>query len=91
MPSSERYNYLYTEKELDPWAARIRRVSGNGESIFVITNNHFEGKGVVNALQLIHLLTQAKVKVPEPLRQRLSGAGSHRHRAPGRALLFPTR
>ncbi len=40
-----------------------------GDSTFVITNNHFEGKAIVNALQLIRLLSGAKVKVPEPLRQ----------------------
>ena len=54
-----------------------------GDSTFVITNNHFEGKGVVNALQLIHLLTQAKVKVPETASPGLSGAGRHRLGAPG--------
>ena len=67
-PPEERYNYLYNEAELEPWAERIRKLAGRAESTFVITNNHFQGKGVVNALQLISLLTGAKVKVPEPLR-----------------------
>lgn len=69
LPSAERYNYLYSEKELEPWAARVRSVANDAETTFVITNNHYQGKGVVNALQLINLLTGAKVKVPEPLRQ----------------------
>src|SRR5438067_1221813 len=64
MPPSERYNYLYTEQELEPWAARIRHLADEGDSTFVVTNNHFQGKGIVNALQLICLLTGAKVKVP---------------------------
>jgi uncharacterized protein YecE (DUF72 family) len=68
-PPEERYNYLYSESELEPWAARVRHVAAGGTSTFVITNNHYRGKGVVNALQLIHLLTGAKVKVPEPLRR----------------------
>lgn len=67
-PPSERYNYLYSEEELEPWGERIRRTSEHAEKTFVITNNHFEGKGVVNALELIHLLTGGKVEVPEPLR-----------------------
>jgi len=67
-PAEERYNYLYTEQELDPWAARIRNVSGQARTTFVITNNHYQGKAVVNALQLISMLTGSKVKVPEPLR-----------------------
>jgi uncharacterized protein YecE (DUF72 family) len=89
-PPSERYNYLYTEQELEPWAARIQRVSESGDSTFVITNNHFEGKGIVNALQLIHLLTHAKVKVPELLRQRYPELDRIANEPPAEPLLFPT-
>ena len=32
-----------------------------------MTNNHFEGKAGVNALQLKHMLTGQRVKAPEPL------------------------
>ena len=32
----------------------------------MITNNHFEGKGIVNALELIHLLSGGKVMCPSP-------------------------
>ncbi len=88
-PPSERYNYLYTVSELQPWAARIRHVAETGESIFVITNNHFEGKGVVNALQLIHLLTQSKVKVPEILRQHYPELDRIASEPPAEPLLFP--
>jgi uncharacterized protein YecE (DUF72 family) len=68
VPPSERYNYLYKEDELEPWAKRIRHVAKHSGQTFVVTNNHFQGKGIVNALQLISLLTGKKVKVPEPLR-----------------------
>jgi uncharacterized protein YecE (DUF72 family) len=70
MPSHERYNYLYSEQELLPWAQRIEHLAEHTKTTFVVTNNHFEGKGVVNALQLISMLTQQKVKVPETLRHR---------------------
>ena len=69
-PPEERYNYLYSESELAPWAERIRTLAKQTRTTFVIANNHFEGKAAVNALQLIHLLTEAKVRVPEPLRHR---------------------
>jgi uncharacterized protein YecE (DUF72 family) len=69
-PPSERYNYLYTEEELEPWAERIRKLSTHARNTFVITNNHFQGKAVVNALQLIRLLTGSKVKVPESMRHQ---------------------
>jgi uncharacterized protein YecE (DUF72 family) len=90
VPPSERYNYLYTEKELDPWASRIRHVAASGDSTFVIANNHFEGKAVVNALQLVHLLTQAKVKVPEPLWQSYPELDRIASEPPAEPLLFPT-
>lgn len=67
-PPAERYNYLYSPKELEPWAERARHIAAHTRSTFVIANNHFQGKAVVNALELIHLLTGAKVDVPEPLR-----------------------
>jgi uncharacterized protein YecE (DUF72 family) len=67
-PPSERYNYLYNEEELEPWAERIEHVAETARTTFVVTNNHFEAKGIVNALQLINLLTGNKVKIPETLR-----------------------
>jgi len=70
MASHERYNYLYSEQELLPWAHRIEHIAHHAKTTFVVANNHFEGKGVVNALQLIHMLTQKKVTVPETLRHR---------------------
>jgi uncharacterized protein YecE (DUF72 family) len=68
LPRSERYNYLYNDEELEPWTKRIHAVASRAQSTFVLTNNHFLGKSVVNALQLISLLRGAKVNVPEPLR-----------------------
>jgi uncharacterized protein YecE (DUF72 family) len=67
-PAAERYNYLYSQKELAPWAKRIEKVADHSGDTYVITNNHFLGKGIVNALELIGLLSGAKVKVPETLR-----------------------
>jgi uncharacterized protein YecE (DUF72 family) len=88
-PPSERYNYLYGGGELDPWAARIRRLAEGSDSTFVITNNHFEGKAVVNALQLVRLLTGAKVRVPEPLRHHYPQLESIASEPPAEPLLFP--
>jgi uncharacterized protein YecE (DUF72 family) len=66
----QRYNYLYRPDELEPWLERIRNVAKAGESTFVITNNHFEGKAIVNALQLIHALTKRSVAAPPTLIER---------------------
>jgi uncharacterized protein YecE (DUF72 family) len=88
-PPEERYNYLYSMQELEPWAERTKHVAAHTRSTFVITNNHFQGKAVVNALELIHLLTNGKVDVPEPLRHHypeLNKIASEPEREP---MLFP--
>jgi uncharacterized protein YecE (DUF72 family) len=46
----------------------VDKVAKAARDVYVITNNHYQGKGVVNALQLISMLKESKVKVPEPLR-----------------------
>jgi uncharacterized protein YecE (DUF72 family) len=89
VPPSERYNYLYTEQELSPWAARIRHLAEEGDSTFVIANNHFEGKAVVNALQLIRILSGSNVKVPETLRQHYPEVERIASAPPAEPLLFP--
>lgn len=68
--SEQRYNYLYEQEELEPWVQRIRSVAQSSESTFVITNNHFEGKAIVNGLQLIHMLTKSPVAIPPTLIER---------------------
>ena len=70
IPGYERYNYLYSEEELRPWADRVEKVADATRDVYVITNNHYQGKGVVNALELISMLTKSTVKVPEPLREK---------------------
>jgi len=67
LPSHERYNYLYSTEELKPWVKRIERLEESANDVFVIANNHYQGKAVVNALQLISILKPAKIKVPEPI------------------------
>ena len=85
----ERYNYLYSVAELKPWAERIRQVAEGAEQTFVITNNHFHGKAVTNALQLIHLLTGRRVKAPQPLLARYPELAAITEPDAGEASLFP--
>jgi len=66
----ERYDYLYSMEELEPWAQRIRNIAARADVTYVITNNHFQGKAIANALQLISLLTHQPVRVPETLLAR---------------------
>jgi uncharacterized protein YecE (DUF72 family) len=63
----ERYNYLYSIEELKPWAERVANIARTAEVVFVITNNHFQGKAIANGLQLISILRGQPVPVPESL------------------------
>jgi uncharacterized protein YecE (DUF72 family) len=89
VPSHERYNYLYSTEELAPWAERVRSVAEKTRDVFVVTNNHYLGKGVVNALQLISLLKRSKVSVPEPLRERYPELEAIASEPPAAPTLFP--
>ncbi len=89
-PSHERYNYLYSADELRPWADRIRTVSEESQNTYVITNNHYQGKAVVNALELLSILKGTKVKVPEPLREHFPQLEQIASAMPAQAMLFPT-
>jgi uncharacterized protein YecE (DUF72 family) len=63
----DRYSYLYREVELVEWKEKIETLSQSAETIYVVANNHFEGRAAVNALQLKNLLTGKKVTASETL------------------------
>jgi uncharacterized protein YecE (DUF72 family) len=68
-PRDERYNYLYSLDELEPWLTRIKQVARQTHETYVITNNHFRGQAVVNALEIKAALMEERVPAPEPLFQ----------------------
>ena len=56
--SEDRYNYLYTEKELAPFAEAAQAASREVRKAYVYANNHFSAKSVANAAILKHQLGQ---------------------------------
>jgi uncharacterized protein YecE (DUF72 family) len=63
----ERYNYLYSEEELDQWIPRIQEMGSQAKDVYVIGNNHFRGQAPANILQLKSKTIREPVPVPEPL------------------------
>jgi uncharacterized protein YecE (DUF72 family) len=63
----QRYNYLYKPAELEPWVERAKDMaeSPGTQEVYVITNNHYKGKAVANALMMKSMLTGERVPVPE--------------------------
>ena len=62
-----RYDYLYSKKELEPWAERAKEVASNSDDAYVVTNNHYKGKAVANAAMLKALVEKKPAPVPPPL------------------------
>ena len=62
-----RYDYLYSREELVPWAERAKEVASVAEETYVVTNNHYKGKAVANAVMLKSLVTGQKSDAPSTL------------------------
>lgn len=57
--SEDRYNYLYTAKELEPFADAVREATRKEvKKAYLYANNHFSAKSVANAAILKHQLGQ---------------------------------
>lgn len=72
---SDRYDYLYRADELEPWAARAREIEDDARTrdTFVVTNNHFEGQAVANALMLRKMIEGRAPAAPPQLIERYAG------------------
>jgi uncharacterized protein YecE (DUF72 family) len=63
----ERYDYLYSRDELDPWIDRIKEISDKAKQTFVIANNHARGQSLVNAFEILAQLEEERVPGPAKL------------------------
>jgi len=67
---NDRYDYLYAKDELEGWIARIKELGRKSGQVYIITNNHYRGQAMANALQIRNMITGEKVEVPEPLLEK---------------------
>ena len=67
----ERYDYLYEKSELEPWVDRIQSMSRERDT-YVVTNNHFRGQAIVNAVEIKDMLGMGG-KVPPQLKEVYAG------------------
>jgi len=63
----ERYNYLYSDEELDGWVQKIRELVQTSSAVYAFTNNHYRAQAAANALQINAKLAGGPVPVPETL------------------------
>jgi uncharacterized protein YecE (DUF72 family) len=66
----DRYDYLYAKDELDGWITRIKDLGAKSGKVYVITNNHYRGQAMANALQIRNMITGQKVDVPDLLLEK---------------------
>jgi uncharacterized protein YecE (DUF72 family) len=67
---NDRYDYLYAKDELEDWVARIKDLGRKSGRVYIITNNHYRGQAMANALQIRNMITGEKVDVPGPLLEK---------------------
>ncbi len=63
----ERYDHLYSVDELEPWVARSKEIAEQAEDTYVVTNNHYLGKAVVNAVEISTILRGKPQPAPAQL------------------------
>jgi uncharacterized protein YecE (DUF72 family) len=63
----QRYDYKYSMDELAPWVDRIKTLAADSADTYVITNNHYVGKAVVNALEIAAILKGEAISGPPEL------------------------
>jgi len=59
-----RYDYLYSKAEIGEVASRVRAMKQTAEETYAITNNHFRGQALVNAIEILEELDPQQPAVP---------------------------
>jgi uncharacterized protein YecE (DUF72 family) len=62
-----RYDYLYSEDELKPWLEKLQGMRKKANDLFIVTNNHYRGQAVVNALEIQAALGRVVPRLPAHL------------------------
>lgn len=65
-----RYDYLYTPQQLEPWKARVERLSAFAAETYVIFANDARAQSAVNALQMRAMVTARPQAAPQALQRR---------------------
>ena len=83
----ERYDYLYDHEEIAALARTAERIDAEHAETNVVTNNHYAGKAVANALEVLSLLRGEAVAAPAEIVEAFPHLRSH-VRVDGQQPLF---
>jgi len=59
-----RYDYLYSKSEIRQLSGQIRKLQQSTEETYAVTNNHFRGQALVNAMEIMEELDAIPPAVP---------------------------
>ena len=69
--SEDRYNYFYSEEELEPIAAKARAARDLKKKVYLLMNNHFSAQSIANATTLKKMLDEPiTARMPAELIER---------------------
>lgn len=69
--SEDRYNYFYSEEELEPIAKKVRDIRAMVKKAYLFLNNHFSAQSVANATTLKSMLDEPiTARMPAELVER---------------------
>lgn len=60
----DKYDYLYDARETDELARKALRIASVHDETAIVTNNHFSGQAVANAIDLMFALSHTPVLAP---------------------------
>lgn len=83
----DRYNYLYGSEELDEIQATALHLEAEHDEVYVVSNNHFAGQAVANAVELRARLSGERVPAPAELVARYPALAPYA-RAQGQQTLW---
>lgn len=63
----ERYNYRYSEEELQEWVPKVQDIETHTSDIYIMFNNHYQGKSADNARMFAKMLN-----IPLPMEELVS-------------------
>jgi uncharacterized protein YecE (DUF72 family) len=69
--TGERFDYLYSPKELKQWVPAIRAAADQGVPVHVLFNNNRSNYAVVNAFDMAHLLDITTPRPPAAIIERI--------------------
>ena len=69
--SEDRYNYFYSEEELEPIANKARQARDLKKKVYLLMNNHFSAQSIANATTLKKMLDEpVTARMPAELVER---------------------